>query len=95
MIHIEEAIAFVEAGLADAEREAGSYADDPDNFHARHRIAMEALAHRVIMQFGGRISTRWDGARVRIAGISSTSTGGLGGAFHNWLTAARRKAGAA
>lgn len=33
----------------------------------------------------------WNGARLRICGIASTSTSGFSGAVHNWLTAARKR----
>lgn len=81
----------VEQRLQAAEASCGSYADDPGGFHARHRAAMAELAEQLAERFDARISVRWDGCRVTIAGISATSTTGLYGALRNWIRAARRK----
>lgn len=95
MSELSEAIAFVEAELAVVtERAAQRMGDDPANWHARRRVEMTALAARIEVRFHARISDRYDGARVRLLGISSTSTMGLAGALRNWLNAARAKAGA-
>lgn len=88
-------IARIEAMLAQAEQAAGTYQDDPTGFHARHRAEMTKLAAMLQAEVGSRINDRWDGAKVRIAGIASSSTTGFAGALRNWLRAARAKADAA
>lgn len=93
MSELSDTIAFVEEGLEDAERSAGTYADDPTGYHARHHAAMKALSVNLARQTGATINDRWDGARVRILGITSSSTTGIAGALRNWLAAARRKEG--
>ena len=93
MIALAEIIDLVESALDNAERAAGTYAEDPSGFHQRHRTQMEALAKRLTAQFGARCNDRWDGARVRLHGITSTSTTGIAGALRNWLRAAKNRAG--
>lgn len=90
---LAEAYELVTAGLADAERACGTYADDPANWHARHRHEMDVLARRLKTEVGASINDRWDGANVRISGIRSTSTSGLAGALKNWLRAADARLG--
>lgn len=92
MSELSSILATVDARLRAAEAACGSFADDPENFHARHRAAMAGLAEQLAADVGARITERWDGARVRIGGISSSSTSGLGGALRNWIVAARRRA---
>lgn len=79
--------ASVAALLEDAERAAGTYADDPAGFHARHRFEVDRVGQRLRSEFNAAIGDRWDHATVRIAGIRSSSTRGLAGALHNWLRA--------
>ena len=93
-VSLAEAIRIVTRELDAAEAEAGSYAADPANYHARHRAAIERCAARLAATVGARTTNRWDGARVRILGITSSSTIGTGGALRNWLAAARRREGA-
>lgn len=38
-----------------------------------------------------RISERWNGTIVSIAGVRATCTGGVEGALTNWIAAARRR----
>lgn len=90
---LAEALAVVAPALAEAEAAVGRYADDPRGFHRRHRDAMEALSARLSSQLGARIANRWDGARVRIAGVAASSTSGLAGALHNWVKAAKKRVG--
>lgn len=81
----------IEALLADAERQAGTYSDDPRGWHARHRLAMQQLAGELAARFGLKVDDRWDGARVRMGGLAASSTSGVAGALRNWLTAARKR----
>jgi hypothetical protein len=90
-----EAITTVRELLVAAEAAAGRYSDDPSTWHRRHKDAMQALARRVEQDFAAKVTDRWDAARVRMMGITSTSTSGIGGAIHNWIAAAEKKAGAA
>lgn len=90
-IELEQAIDTVEAELEMAERQCGTYADDPNNWHARWRVAMHASAERLTDTLGARIDNKWDGARVRICGITATATTGVAGALRNWLIAARKR----
>ncbi len=91
MAKLSEIMEMVSALLEDAERAAGTYADDPDGYHARHRFEVDRVARRLEEEVGARFRDRWDGAAVRISGIRSTSTTGVAGALRNWLKAARRK----
>lgn len=90
-VTLPEALRIVTAELAVAEAAAGSCADDPLGFHARRREEMERLAARLEEKVAARITDRWDGARVRICGIASTSTTGISGALHNWIAAATKR----
>jgi hypothetical protein len=38
-----------------------------------------------------RIVERWDGARISLCGLSSTSTSGVGRAIRNWIDAAEAR----
>lgn len=91
MSDLSATIRTVETALAEVERGLGNYADDPNGYHRRMAAAMKQLARNLGQQVGATVTDRFDGARVRIAGIASTSTSGLNGAFHNWLTAARKR----
>lgn len=85
------AIARTEALLAEADAKAGTYADDPSGYHARLRFELDRIGNLLANEFGARINDRWDGAAIRMAGIRSSSTMGLGDALRNWLTAARKR----
>lgn len=88
---LKDTIAMIAAMLEDAEKAAGTYAGDPQGWHARHRHEMDKL--RVLLQsrLGARINDRWDGASVSLAGIRSSSTSGLAGALRNWIRAAEKR----
>ncbi len=62
--------------------------------HARHRTACAALAEQLRHDYGARIidvpASHW---RVRILGLTATSTGGCAAALSNWVQAARSRAG--
>lgn len=92
IITLAGAIRVVARELNAAEARAGSYATDPANYHTRHRDEMDRLATGLRQSVDARITDRWDGTRVRILGITSSSTTGTAGALHNWLHAARRRA---
>jgi hypothetical protein len=90
---LPDVIAIVERELAAAKAETADFdrtAYRPD-FFARRREAMNALAARLHEEVGAKIVDRYDGARCRIAGFASSSTGGVQGAIQNWLTAARKR----
>lgn len=94
-ITVAEAIQLVEARLTEAERAAGTYSDDPANWHRRHHAAIATAAREIEDATGGKITDRHDAARVRILKISASSTGGIAAALRNWLAAARKKEAAA
>jgi len=81
----------IEDRLASAKHRAGRYSDDPRGWHARHRAEMEQLANRLTSDFDAKISDKWNGARVRIGGVTASSTSGIAGALDNWLRAARSR----
>lgn len=91
---LDQIIGVVAQQLHYHEQKVGKYADDPATYYQRNRDAMRQLAHYLAGAVNARTTDRWDGARVRIAGITATSTSGVGQALRNWLTAARRKASA-
>lgn len=91
MTTLQEVQARVAELLEDAERAAGTYADDPSGWHARHRFEMERVKIMLKDGFGASFSDQWDGARVRIAGVRSSSTSGVAGALRNWLIASRKR----
>lgn len=66
--------------------------DHSSEFWTRQREATARLGEQLKVSIGMRIHDKWDGCRVILAGISSTSTTGLVGALHNWMIAARRRA---
>lgn len=86
-------IAIVDRELAAANREIPDW--DPKGYSrdwfAKRKEAMTALAARLEQMVGAKIVDQYDGARCRIAGISSSSTTGIQGAVQNWLTAARKR----
>lgn len=86
---LEEIIETVEAMLEDAERGAGTYADDPASWHRRHRGLMFGVSDSLVAQFGARVTERFDGTKVSLGGVAASSTTGLAGALRNWLVRAR------
>lgn len=93
MIDLKPLVAEVEAALVAARAEIGP-GHDSESWR-RRRAVMTACAQSLTEKFGARINDDWNGCRVRIAGISSTSTTGFEGAVCNWLAAARRRIDAA
>lgn len=81
----------IEDRLGSAKRRAGKYSDDPRGWHARHHTEMQQLAARLTGELGARITDKWNGARVRIGGVTASSTTGIAGALRNWITAARKR----
>lgn len=95
-VALQDALPIVEKALADAEAEIGpapGFADQA--YFARRKAVMDRYATRLRKHLGASINDRWDGCRVRIAGVSSTCTAGMTGALQNWTAAARRKLQAA
>lgn len=93
-VDLKAALATVEAAVKAAEAEQASIGprvDGDREWWTRHRAAMERCAEDLTASVGARINDRWDGCRVRIAGVSSTCTAGMAGALRNWTVAARRK----
>ncbi|MBN9078228.1 MAG: hypothetical protein BGN87_06420 [Rhizobiales bacterium 65-79] len=70
--------------------EVVSALQDYETYRNTCRSADSALELAVV-QIGATIRDKSSETAVRIAGIRSTSTMGLGGALRNWLTAARNK----
>lgn len=89
---LPSAVRIVRAGIGEAERASGPYpGSDAFAWQDRRREAMTALGESLARQLDARITVRWDSARVRICGISSSSTCGLAGALQNWLVAAEHR----
>lgn len=90
---LKVAIAEVERALKSAEAEIGpSAGQGGDSAHwQRRREVMARCGEALAGKLGAKINDRWDGCRVRIAGVTATCTAGMTGALHNWLAAARRK----
>jgi len=91
VMNLEDTVITVAGMLADAEKAAGNYADDPQHWHARHRHEMDKLRVLLRSKHGAHVNDRWDGATVRLAGIRSSSASGLAGALRNWLRAAEKR----
>lgn len=91
---LPSAIRIVRAALAETGKQRArppSAGGGITAWHDRHRKAMAALGQDLARQLDARITERWDGARVRICGISASSTSGLSGALQNWLVAAEKR----
>lgn len=85
-----------EAWLKDATRAAGTYSDDPQNWHARHRLEMGELAVRLAETYNMRVvMSGSQGTRLRLHGIATSSTSGLHQALRHWINRAREAATAA
>jgi len=97
MRRLQPLIDHVRDALERADAEVGPYsaAKDISDWHRRRRDVMENLALALHDSVGATINNRSDGCGVKIAGIRSTSTSGIAGALHNWLRAARKRAGEA
>lgn len=91
MDDLNRIILLVESELQQAEKSAGNWSDDPSSYHRKHRAAMAVVAASLTESVGAKINDRWDGAKVRIAGISASSTSGIRGALQNWLVGARKR----
>lgn len=61
--------------------------------HRAHRAAAARLGHYLKETYGARITDTGEQHRIRMCGITSTSTGGLAAAMGNWIAAAERKLG--
>lgn len=88
---LKKVLDVVEPRLKAAEAELGPPGGYDPGYWERRRRAMDACAQDLRDQLGARINDKWDGCRVRIAGLHSTSTTGMAGALNNWMTAARRR----
>ena len=82
--HIERALKAKDADLGPVDHSSEGW--------TRRREATARMGEQLTASIGMRINDKWDGCRVSLAGISSTSTTGLVGALHNWMAAARRRA---
>lgn len=89
--------AILEAGIADLRASIAvlpginARAGDLMDQHRRHRSACQRLGEYLTREHGARVAENHDCNRIRMHGITSTSTGGLIGAYHNWIAAAERK----
>lgn len=91
---LAEALPAVVAMLAEHDKAVGSYFEDPQGWHARHRHQCDLLGRRLAEELGAHVRDRWDGAAVTIAGIrSSSSTSSLAGALRSWKRAAEARLG--
>lgn len=86
-------IRVVERELAKLERTLGplDYADI-SGWHRRRAAETTAMCERISTATRARFHERWDGARVRIAGLSASSTSGAASALRNSLKKAKESA---
>lgn len=84
-------IVLVEAALKASRDRVGPHDWNDTTWHDRRRAEGQALAERLRIEFGAKVREDWNGARVSLAGVASSSTAGLEGAVGNWIAAARRK----
>lgn len=63
-----------------------------DRWNKRRMEAEREVAERLGKE-GAAISSAWDGARIRFAGVSASSTMGLHQALNNWKAGAERRLG--
>lgn len=89
---LERAMIEVEGVIQGARVAIGPRVDGDREWWDRHRAVMASAAAYLTAALDARITDRWDGCRVRIAGISATCTAGMAGALSNWLAAAQRRA---
>lgn len=80
----------IEVALNKARQEIGPFGT-PDYWDIRRTI-FAALTADLEARVSARIDSQYDGCRVRIGGLASSSTSGIEGALSNWIAAARRKA---
>ncbi len=93
---LKDAVRIVRAELAVANDAIGAFpmhgtSEDRARWQTKRREVMTALEHRLADQVLARINQQWSGSRVRIAGISASSTSGFSGALTNWLRAAEKR----
>lgn len=80
-------------GVIDAKIEAIGdlrVGDDNERWQARRERIAAAFAD-LERDEGAKIRDRWDGSRLRLAGITATSTSGPIGAMRNWRVAALKR----
>lgn len=70
---------------------ASTFGSERSAYWERRREVMRQLAADLSADLGARIADDWRGARVRLAGVTATSTAGLAGALRNWCAGAARK----
>lgn len=89
---IADAIALVDRLVADhnAATDHVQASTNYDAWRKAHREADAALASALVAA-GATVRENWQGASVKLAGVRSTSTGGLRGATTNWLRAAQQR----
>ncbi|WP_333896255.1 hypothetical protein [Brevundimonas aurantiaca] len=90
-----ELIIQIEAALKAARDRVGPHDWNDKTWHDRRRTEGQALVERLRTEFGANVREDWNGARLSLAGISSSSTSGVEGAVGNWIAAACRKEGQA
>lgn len=71
------------------EHETGDWLEQ----HRRFRAACADLSERLRSDCDATVTSDGSGACIRMMDIRATCTAGEGGAFRNWIAAARRKAG--
>lgn len=87
---LRDMIRVVEHELAELDRALGPLDySDISGWHRRRLAETTAMCERIAKATGARITERWDGARVRIAGMGATSTVGAAAALRNWLKKAK------
>jgi len=90
MTDLRHMIADLRQRIADLPKIDSRSGDIMDQLR-RHRAAAEQLGEYLTATYGARISQKPDANRITMHRISSTSTGGLHGAFSNWIAAAEKR----
>ncbi len=65
--------------------------EDMMDQHRVHRAAAQKLGEYLIEAYGALVRERSDTNSITMKKIRSSSTGGLHGAFRNWIAAAERR----
>lgn len=59
--------------------------------HQQLRAQAHALGDYLSITYGARVTERPEINRIKMCGITSSSTSGLTGAFGNWIAAAQKR----
>lgn len=92
VIDLSAAFPIVERAIAEHSKALKGVNSIEDYGHWKNtRRSADSALELAVVQIGAAISEKGSETAVRLAGIRSTSTRGLGGTLSNWLTAAGKK----